>query len=149
MHHLKHKKVVLSPRQPWFSDNIHQSKCFRRKAERKWLRSGSPVDRDRFKQAKITTIDNCTNLNVISSMMLISCGNNNKSFSVLLMTLFITRHHQSFLIMIVMANWRPVSHHSSRQKLHLLEIVSLLSYALSKPTRVLCKLTLGYLCHGF
>ena len=46
----KEKSIVIRPQQPWFSDDLHQAKSEKRKAERLWRRTGLTVHREIFKE---------------------------------------------------------------------------------------------------
>ncbi len=49
---LSTKRVVIRPKQPWFTNSLHSAKRNRRKAERKWISSRSLIDFDKFKKAR-------------------------------------------------------------------------------------------------
>jgi hypothetical protein len=48
----KTKTVTLHPSQPWFTDELHQAKVERRKAERTWRRTRLTVHMEIFREAK-------------------------------------------------------------------------------------------------
>ena len=48
----KEKSVVVRPIQPWFTDELHQAKNERRKAERLWRRTGLTVHKEIYRAEK-------------------------------------------------------------------------------------------------
>ena len=48
----KEKSVVVRPLQPWFTDELHQAKNERRKAERLWRRTGLTVHKEIYRAEK-------------------------------------------------------------------------------------------------
>ena len=45
---LKHRSIVLRPNAPWFSDDLRIAKRIKRRCERRWLKSGLVVDKQRY-----------------------------------------------------------------------------------------------------
>ncbi|KAJ8047429.1 hypothetical protein HOLleu_06422 [Holothuria leucospilota] len=74
------KKMVLRPKQPWFTNSLKRAKCNRRKAERNWISSGSLRDFDQFRRAR-----NRYNIELYNSKCsflnpeIVDCGNDFKS----------------------------------------------------------------------
>jgi hypothetical protein len=79
------KTVVPRIQQPWFSDSLHQLKRDRRKAERRWIKSGLTVDFEIFKNARNEY--NVALYNAKCSFYnskILDCGNNFKAmFSII------------------------------------------------------------------
>ncbi|PIK54972.1 hypothetical protein BSL78_08111 [Apostichopus japonicus] len=77
---LSTKRVVIRPKQPWFTNSLHSAKRNRRKAERKWISSRSLIDFDKFKKERNSYNiqlyrSKCTFLN----NKIMDCGNDFKS----------------------------------------------------------------------
>ena len=76
------KTVVPRVKQPWYSDALHQAKCDRRKAERKWISNGMTVDFERFKELINKYNSSLYNAKCeFFNQKILDCGNYFKSMS--------------------------------------------------------------------
>ena len=78
----KEKSVIVRPQQPWFSDELHQAKSEKRKAERLWRRTGLTVHKEIFKAEKtryntLLTDSKCAHYN----SRITECGQDSKALS--------------------------------------------------------------------
>ena len=77
----KEESVVVRPLQPWFTDELHQAKNERRKAERWWQRTGLLTCHKEIYRAEKSK---CNSLLIASKVTLFNeriteCGNNSKA----------------------------------------------------------------------
>ena len=79
------KTVVLRSWQPWFTDSLHQAKRDHRKAEHKWLRSGSFIDFEEFKRVRNSYNNQLykTKSDYFNNKIL-DCGNDSKNLCLII-----------------------------------------------------------------
>jgi hypothetical protein len=53
---LKKRTVTVHPQPPWYNDTIHEAKKERRKAEKKWHKTGLTVHKEIYKEKKMEVI---------------------------------------------------------------------------------------------
>ena len=78
----KEKSVVVRPLQPWFTDELHQAKNERRKAERLWRRTGLTVHKEiyRAEKCKYNTLLLDSKATYFNERIT-ECGNDSKAIS--------------------------------------------------------------------
>ena len=78
----KEKSVVVEPIQPWFTDELHQSKNGRRKAERLWRRTGLTVHKENYRadKCKYNTLLIDSKATYFNERIT-ECGNDSKAIS--------------------------------------------------------------------
>ncbi len=50
--HAPKKKITVTNKTPWTSDEIRSDKCLKRKLERKWLKTKLTIDEQNYKNQK-------------------------------------------------------------------------------------------------
>ena len=78
----KEKSVVVRPLQPWFTDELHQAKNERRKAERLWRRTGLTVHKEIYRAEKCKYITLLLDSKATYfNERITECGNDSKAIS--------------------------------------------------------------------
>ena len=89
----KEKSVVVRPLQPWFTDELHQAKNERRKAERLWRRTGLTVHKEiyRAEKCKYNTLLLDSKATYFNERIT-ECGNDSKAISKIIDDLLSTQN---------------------------------------------------------